>query len=174
MQIAKNAVVKIHYTLRDSEGNEIDSSAGKPPLEYIHGTGMLIPGLEAMLEGKEAGAKFKAVVEPKEAYGEYDKKLIAEVPRTQFDSDAPIEIGMSFQAGTNDGGSMLVRVIGINDDVITVDGNHELAGMRLTFDVEVVSVGEQDFSSFDDDYEEGGCGCGGGCSGCSGGCGCSW
>ena len=85
MQIAKNAVVKIHYTLCDSEGNEIDSSAGKAPLEYIHGTGMLIPGLEAMLEGKEAGAKFKAVVEPKEAYGEYDKDPTAGVPRSQCD-----------------------------------------------------------------------------------------
>ncbi|MGP1458604.1 MAG: FKBP-type peptidyl-prolyl cis-trans isomerase [Treponema sp.] len=173
MQITKNAVVKIHYTLSDEEGNEIDSSVGKAPLEYVHGTGALIPGLEAMLEGKEEGAKFKAVVEPQEAYGDYNKNLIIEVPRAQFDSDAPIEIGMSFQAGTNDGGSMLVRVIGINDDVITVDGNHELAGMRLTFDVEVVSVGEQDFSSFDDEYDDEG-GCGGGCSGCSGGCGCGW
>lgn len=176
MQIAKDSVVKLHYTLYDDDGLELDSSVGKTPLEYIHGKGMLISGLEAMLEGKEAGAKFKAVIEPSEAYGEFNKNLIVEIPRSQFETDMPIEIGMAFQAGTTDGSSVLVHVIGINDDIITVDGNHELAGKRLTFDVEVVSVrkaSDTELSSAcsGESCDCGSGGCGEGCSGCSGGCG---
>ena len=165
MQIAKDSVVKLHYTLYDDDGLELDSSEG-----------MLISGLEAMLEGKEAGAKFKAVIEPSEAYGEFNKNLIVEIPRSQFETDMPIEIGMAFQAGTTDGSSVLVHVIGINDDIITVDGNHELAGKRLTFDVEVVSVrkaSDTELSSAcsGESCDCGSGGCGEGCSGCSGGCG---
>ncbi|MFC2331180.1 MAG: peptidylprolyl isomerase [Treponema sp.] len=176
MQIAKDSVVKLHYTLYDDDGLELDSSVGKTPLEYIHGKGMLISGLEAMLEGKEAGAKFKAVIEPSEAYGEFNKNLIVEIPRSQFETDMPIEIGMAFQAGTTDGSSVLVHVIGINDDIITVDGNHELAGKRLTFDVEVVSVrkaSDTELSSAcsGESCDCGSGGCGEGCSGCGGGCG---
>ena len=176
MQIAKDSVVKLHYTLYDDDGLELHSSVGKTPLEYIHGKGMLISGLEAMLEGKEAGAKFKAVIEPSEAYGEFNKNLIVEIPRSQFETDMPIEIGMAFQAGTTDGSSVLVHVIGINDDIITVDGNHELAGKRLTFDVEVVSVrkaSDTELSSAGsgESCDCGSGGCGGGCSGCGGGCG---
>ena len=176
MQIAKDSVLKLHYTLYDDDGLELDSSVGKTPLEYIHGKGMLISGLEAMLEGKEAGAKFKAVIEPSEAYGEFNKNLIVEIPRSQFETDMPIEIGMAFQAGTTDGSSVLVHVIGINDDIITVDGNHELAGKRLTFDVEVVSVrkaSDTELSSAcsGESCDCGSGGCGEGCSGCSGGCG---
>ena len=176
MQIAKDSVVKLHYTLYDDDGLELDSSVGKTPLEYIHGKGMLISGLEAMLEGKEAGEKFKAVIEPSEAYGEFNKNLIVEIPRSQFETDMPIEIGMAFQAGTTDGSSVLVHVIGINDDIITVDGNHELAGKRLTFDVEVVSVrkaSDTELSSAGsgESCDCGSGGCGGGCSGCGGGCG---
>ena len=178
MQITKDSVVKIHYTLYDDNGIELDSSVGKAPLEYIHGRGMLISGLEAMLEGKEAGTKFKAVIEPSEAYGEFNKNLIVEIPRSQFETDMPIEIGMAFQAGTADGGSVLVHVIGINDDIITVDGNHELAGKRLTFDVEIISVREASDNELSSAESDAGCncgsgGCGGTCSGCGGGCGCS-
>lgn len=172
MQIAKDSVVKLHYTLYDDDGLELDSSVGKTPLEYIHGKGMLISGLEAMLEGKEAGAKFKAVIEPSEAYGEFNKNLIVEIPRSQFETDMPIEIGMAFQAGTTDGSSVLVHVIGINDDIITVDGNHELAGKRLTFDVEVVSVRKASDTELSSAGSGESCDCGsGGCGGCGGGCG---
>ena len=79
MKIKKDAMVSIAYTLYDAEGNQLDSS-GDSALQYIHGNGQLIPGLEAMLEGKEPGLKFKAVIEPEEAYGAYTNFLLA--PRT--------------------------------------------------------------------------------------------
>lgn len=178
MKITKDAMVSIHYTLHDAEGNELDSSSGKSPLQYVHGNGMLIPGLEAMLEGKEPGVKFKAVIEPAEAYGEYNDRLVVEVPREQFEEGAPIEVGMQFQAGTPDGQAVIVRVIEVTDKMVKVDGNHELAGKQLTFDVEVVDVREATEEELASMGGCGGCGgnCGGGCGGCGGdegeSCGC--
>lgn len=168
MKIVKDAVVQIKYVLTDSEGKVLDESGERGPLQYIHGNGQLIPGLEAMLEGKEPGLKFKAVIEPKEAYGEYNEKMVVKVPRSQFDDGMPVEVGMQFQASTQDGGVCLVRVIEVADDVVTVDANHELAGKQLTFDIEIVDVRE---ATEDELNSLGGCGCGGGCGGCGGGCG---
>ncbi len=171
MKIEKDKFVSIHYTLTDDNGIQLDSSVGKEPLGFVQGNGMIIPGLESELEGKEAGAKFTATVEPKDAYGEHSEKLIMNVPKTQFDSADTIEIGMAFQAVGPDGNPFIVRVVNITDKEITVDGNHELAGKRLTFDVEVVEVRD----STEDDFNTGCCcGCGGECGeGCSeDGCGC--
>ena len=166
MKIEGNKFVEIHYTLTDDEGTTLDSSVGRSPLGYVQGNGMLISGLEAQLEGKEAGEKFKAVVEAKDAYGEYNEMLVAEVPRSQFDGGAQIEVGMAFQATAEDGTPFIVHVTKVTDDLITIDGNHELAGKRLTFDVEVVSVRD----SVPEDFNMG-CGCGGCGGSCEGGCG---
>ena len=166
MEIAYQKMVKIHYTLKDTDGNQLDSSLGGEPLEYMHGIGSLIPGLEKELEGKKPGDKFHSEIEPALGYGEYDEKLVAEVPRSQFDANFEIEVGQQFQADTATG-PMIVKVTKIADDKITVDGNHELAGKKLCFDVEVVDVRdatEAELEPFVNDS----CGCGGGCSGCSG------
>lgn len=132
-------MVKINYTLKDTDGVLIDSSVGQEPFEYLHGNGNIIPGLEAALEGKAAGSRFTVTVAPKDAYGEYDEQLLVHVPREQFDSDAPIEAGMKFQAATR-GGPMIVTIKEVGSDIVTVDGNHELAGKTLLFDGEIVAV----------------------------------
>lgn len=168
MEIAYQKMVKIHYTLKDTDGNQLDSSLGGEPLEYMHGIGSLIPGLEKELEGKKPGDKFHSEIEPALGYGEYDEKLVAEVPRSQFDANFEIEVGQQFQADTATG-PMIVKVTKIADDKITVDGNHELAGKKLCFDVEVVDVRDATEAELEPFVNEGGCGsCGGGCSGCSG------
>lgn len=165
MTIAKNKMVSIDYTLTDTEGNIIDSSKNEGPLEYLHGNGNLIPGLEAQLEGKSAGDTFAAVIAPQDAYGEYNEKLIMEVPRSQFDSSMPIEIGMKFQADTS-GGQTIVKVTKITDDTITIDGNHDLAGKTLHFDINVVSVRDATPEEMTPHS-----GCSGGCNSCGSGCG---
>lgn len=172
MKVSKDKVVQIHYTLTDSNGIQLDSSEGKEPLEYIQGNNMLISGLEAKIEGTEAGEKFTVTIPAKEAYGEYDDRLLLEVPRKQFDYDGDIEIGMPFQAMSPNGGMMIVHVVNVTDENVTVDGNHELAGKDLTFDVEIVSV--RDATQEELDALVNGCGCGCGCEGdCSdGNCGC--
>jgi len=164
MQIAPKKMVKIHYTLKDDKGTVIDTSADGEPLEYMHGIGTLIPGLERQIEGHDVGEKLTVVVEPKEAYGEYDEAQVQDVPRSQFDVTMPIEVGQSFQADTATG-PFTVRVTKVTDDTITVDANHELAGKTLYFDIEIVDVREPTAEELAP--AQGGCG---GCSGCDDGC----
>lgn len=184
MKVEKDKIVAIEYSLKDEDGNVIDSSANSgSPLEYLHGHGNLIPGLENILEGRIPGEEFSAVIPPEDGYGEINPQLIAEVPRNQFDIDGEIKIGMKFYAQSN-AGPVMVRVSKISDDKITIDGNHELAGKTLYFDVEVKSVSEASAEQIEAGSVYiggcgGGCSCGSGCGGscgdsesCSGGCGC--
>ena len=97
MQIAKDKVVKINYTLKDDEGKQIDTSIGGEPLQYVHGNGYLLSKLEESLEGKSEGEKLSVVIAAKDGYGEYDEKLIVDVPRDQFDSSVDIQPGMQFR-----------------------------------------------------------------------------
>lgn len=160
MTVEKNKFVEIHYTLKDDAGELIDSSTSGEPLGYVHGKNYLLPKLEELIEGKNPGDKFSVVLEPADGYGERNEKLVAKVPRENFDSSVEIEVGMAFQADTPMG-PQIVKVIEVSDSEITVDGNHELAGVRLHFDVEVVSVRDAT-----EDELNGGCG---GCGGCNGG-----
>lgn len=167
MKVEKNKFVTINYTLKDDDGNVIDSSVGKEPLPYIHGNNYLLPKLEEQIEGLEEGAKFSTVLEPADGYGERDEKMIAKVPRSNFETDVDIEVGMQFQADTPYG-PQIVTVTQVDDNDITIDANHELAGVRLHFDVEVLSVRD---ATADELNQLNSCSCGGGCGGnCGGGC----
>ena len=141
MQISKNSVVSINYTLKDENGEVLDTSDGRDPLDYIHGTGQIIPGLESELEGRVTGDDFSVVIEPDQGYGSRDESLVHEVPRSEFDTPDEIEIGMQFRVGA-EGGNVIMVVADIGDENITLDGNHPLAGVTLTFDVSVAEVRE--------------------------------
>lgn len=174
MTITKDKFAAFHYTLRDANGVELDSSAGTEPLGYVHGRGYLIPGLEAQLEGKAPGDKFSCTIQPKDGYGERDERLVAELSKDRFETDAEIEVGMQFQVMTP-AGPTIVTVIEVNGDRVKIDGNHEMAGKILNFDIEVVEV--RDTTEEELAQLESGCGgCGGNCGGCGsneecGGCG---
>lgn len=137
--IAQDTVVKFHYTLTDDAGKVLDKSQDAP-LAYLHGHHNIIPGLEQQLLGKSAGDKFTATIAPADAYGEYLAEAVQEVPRANFQGVDDIKADMQFQTQTDDGHVMLVTVKDVSDDVVVVDGNHPLAGVTLTFDVEVVDV----------------------------------
>ena len=139
MQIAQDAVVLIHYTLTDDEGKTIDSSAGSDPLAYIHGNGNLIPGLERELEGKSAGDKLSVKIAAADAYGEYDKALVQRVPRRALKGVGDLRVGMQLHTQSPHG-VRAVTVTQIVGDMVTIDGNHPLAGQNLNFDVEVAEV----------------------------------
>jgi FKBP-type peptidyl-prolyl cis-trans isomerase SlyD len=139
MQVAKDAVVTIHYTLKNDAGDTVDSSAGGEPLAYLQGNGNLIPGLENALEGKQAGDKVSVKVTPSQGYGEYDKQLVQQVPRRAFKGIANVQVGMQFQV-QSDHGPRAVTVTNVVGDMVTVDGNHPLAGQNLNFDVEITDV----------------------------------
>ncbi len=141
MKIRKNTVVSFEYTLKDDDGNLIDSSKGRGPLKYLHGNGNLIPGLEKALEGREAGESFSVRIPPEEAYGEIDEALIQEVPRDLFDESEGLEVGMQFQAQTEQG-NYILTVKEIKENTVVIDGNHPLAGQNLNFEINIIAVRE--------------------------------
>lgn len=139
MQVAENCVVLIHYTLSNGLGEVLDTSDGGEPLAYLHGAGNIIPGLENALLGRQAGDKLKVEVAPADGYGDRDEKLVQDVPRRAFQGIRDIQPGMSFTAQGPNGPTRVVvkRVV---SDIVTVDGNHPLAGVPLSFEVEVTEV----------------------------------
>ena len=141
MQIEKNTVVSIAYTLTDTEGNVIDQATAEEPFEIVHGAGHIIEGLENALAGKKAGDKFEITVEPAEAYGEIVENMVEKVPLSQFEGLDKIEPGMQLEAHTEEG-LVIVTIKSIEGDVVILDANHPLAGFTLNFDVEVLNVRE--------------------------------
>jgi FKBP-type peptidyl-prolyl cis-trans isomerase SlyD len=139
MQVAKNKVVSIDYTLKNDAGEVIDSSEGHEPLLYLHGAQNIVPGLEIALEGKAAGDRIQVSIAPAEAYGERNEALQQAVPREAFQGVEDLEVGMQFRA-ESDAGQQIVTITAIEGDEVTVDGNHPLAGETLNFDVTVVEV----------------------------------
>ncbi|MFO7181672.1 MAG: peptidylprolyl isomerase, partial [Pseudomonadota bacterium] len=124
MQVEARKVITIDYTLTDTDGEILDSSETDGPLTYLHGFGNIIPGLEAALEGKSPGDNLQVTIAPAQAYGERDESLVQAVPRHRFPK-GDIEVGMQFAAESAHG-SRLRTVVAVDQQVITVDGNHPL------------------------------------------------
>ena len=165
MKIAKNTVVAFDYTLTDKDGKTLDSSRGRAPLEYLHGAGNIIPGLERELEGLCAGDAKRVEVAPEDGYGVPDPALVIEVPRSAVAFAGPVEPG----------GVHAFSVVGVTEEKIRLDGNHPLAGVTLFFDVEIRSVRAAEESETRAGRPGAdSCGCGGDCGGdcsCGGNCG---
>lgn len=139
MQVAANTVVSFDYTLTAPDGKVIDSNEGSGPLAYIHGQGQIIPGLEDALEGHSTGDNFQVIVSPDRAYGVRDAALVQVVSRDMFESVNELEVGMRFRATLEDG-EHVFTIVGLDDQQVTIDGNHPLAGTTLKFDVTVIEV----------------------------------
>jgi FKBP-type peptidyl-prolyl cis-trans isomerase SlyD len=135
--ISAGSAVKIHYTLT-VDGEIVDSSTGREPLAYVQGQGMLVPGVEAGLEGLSAGAKKHLSISAKDGYGESDPELTLTAPKEAF-AKLELKVGSTVRASGPDGDFRAV-VSAIGETVVTLDLNHPLAGKTLEFDVEVVSV----------------------------------
>jgi FKBP-type peptidyl-prolyl cis-trans isomerase SlyD len=139
MQIAEHTVALFNYTLTNHAGEVIDTSEGRAPLAYLHGAGNIVPGLEKEMTGKRVGDKFNVIVKPEEGYGMPNDMMIQVVPKAAFQGVDTLEVGMEFQAQTPQG-PMSVVVTKVENDEVTVDGNHPLAGQTLHFAIEVTQV----------------------------------
>ncbi len=139
MPVAPDSVVTIHYTLKDDAGTVLDSSSSDAPLTYLHGHGNIIPGLEKELAGKNAGDALTVTVAPAEGYGEYDERLVQSVPRRTLRGIKDIQPGMRLHAQTAEG-ARTVTVTRVLGDMVTLDGNHPLAGKSLHFEVRIEEV----------------------------------
>lgn len=142
MKVQKDAVVTIDYTLKNDQGEVLDTSKEHGALSYLHGHQGIVEGLEEALEGKAQGEKVETTLEPDKAYGVRDERLLFDVNRERMPDDVDLEIGMQFLAQGQDGSQRPVTVAAIGDDKVTLDGNHPLAGERLHFDVTINGIRE--------------------------------
>jgi len=140
MKVGKDKVVLMHYTLKNDAGEVIDSSDGADPLPFLQGHGNIIPGLESALEGSKVGDKLDVSIKPKDGYGERMQDAIQEIPSSALQDIDEVKVGMQLQSQDQDGNAFLVNVTKIEDDKITVDANHPLAGQTLHFSVSIESV----------------------------------
>jgi len=140
MTVQKDKVVEMHYTLKNDNGDVIDSSDGKDPMLFIQGHGNIIRGLEKALEGMKVGETCAVSVDPEDAYGIHHAEGIQEVPKKALEGIGDLEIGMQIQSQDDNGNVFVVHVKAINDETITIDANHPLAGEKLHFDVSINKV----------------------------------
>lgn len=135
----KPKVISFHYTLRNTAGETLDSSASHGPLTFMEGSGQIIPGLESKLVLMLVGQKNTVKVPALEAYGERDPGMIVEVPKIKIPGSENAKVGDQFRAGPSEHQTSIFTVIKITDTDIHMDGNHPLAGQDLEFDVEITA-----------------------------------
>ena len=146
MKITKDMKVAVSYTL-EVEGKIADQSAPGSPLEYVHGAGMLIPGFEAALEGKEVGDSFDFTVSPAEGYGEHNPKYVFDIPKSAFEIDGKLredllQPGRTIPMMNSAGQAVQGTVKAVGTDKVTMDFNHPMAGKTLHFSGKVEKVCE--------------------------------
>jgi peptidylprolyl isomerase len=141
MSTAKTGdTVKVHYTGRLDDDTVFDTSRGKTPLQFTIGEGNLIEGFEKGLIGMEVGEKKNLVIPPEEAYGQNDEKLTTKVSRSHLPDSVQPAIGMQLQVKQKDGSIFVVWITGMDEETVTLDANHPLAGKTLNFDVELTDI----------------------------------
>lgn len=182
MKIAKNTVVEISYAV-EAEGKIVDQRSEAQPLDYIHGTNMLLPKFEEAIEGQEPGYEFAFGVGPQDAYGEFEPEKVVELPKTAFMidgkfQDQAVKVGSMIPMFNGQGQVVPGMVLEIREEGVLMDFNHPMAGKSLNFTGKVISVRE----ATEKELKEGlhgeylpqehhcGGGCHGGCGGCGGGC----
>lgn len=139
-QAKSGDTVRIHYTGTLDDGTRFDSSAGMDPLEFALGGGQVIPGFDSAVDGMSVGESKKVTIEAEHAYGQRHEQLVQRVPRNVLPDDVEPVAGMQLQSQSPDGHVMNLVVTEVDDDTITVDGNHPLSGQALTFEIELVEI----------------------------------
>lgn len=142
MQIAKDTVVSMHYTLSDESGEVESSRLAAKPIEALIGHGGIIPGLEIALIGHEVGDEVTVDVAAAEGYGERNEGQMQRMPKKYFRDGAKLKPGMITNLAMKEGGQRSVTVVKVGSSVVDVDLNHPLAGKALHFEVEILAVRE--------------------------------
>jgi peptidylprolyl isomerase len=132
--------VRVHYTGSLQDGTVFDSSVDGDPLEFKLGDGNVIPGFENAVTGMSEGATKKVELPPDEAYGPRIDDLVIAIPKSNLPPDLDPEVGMVLEARSDEGMVTHVTIVGVADDTVTLDGNHELAGQTLIFEITMVQV----------------------------------
>ncbi len=139
-QAKKGDTVKVHYTGTLEDGTVFDSSKGQEPLEFKMGGGQIIPGFEQAVEGMTPGESKTVKIPAQDAYGAHNDEMIFEIGRQEFPTDVEPEVGQQFRVHQADGTPLVVTVTDLDEENITLDANHPLAGQDLTFDIQLVEI----------------------------------
>ncbi len=132
--------VRVHYTGRLGSGEVFDTSQERDPLEFTIGSGEVIPGFEIAVEGMNVGEQKTVVLAPENAYGEHNETMVQRVSRADMPPEIKIEVGMMLQAMQSNNQPIVLTVTDIDDESVTLDANHPLAGKELTFDIQLVEI----------------------------------
>ncbi len=140
VQIEKDRIVKLSYRLMDTSGRLLEERTPENPYEYMQGRNQVVTPVEKAIEGMAAGFTARVPVAPADGYGDYHPGLVIDIPRSNFPEKVEVKVDMKFNTHGENGQPMTVRVIEVRKDVVTVDGNHPLAGLDLIFEVKVLDV----------------------------------
>ena len=140
MAIGQNKVVSMNFTLKDENGNIIQATNAMEPFQFLSGNQQILPRLEEEIENMLIGSKKNFKIPAKEAYGEYNEESVQELSKNNFPKDVNLEIGMEFIANSPKGEHMPFVVKEINNENVTIDFNHPLAGINLEFNIELLDV----------------------------------
>jgi FKBP-type peptidyl-prolyl cis-trans isomerase SlyD len=138
--VGNGKVVTLEFTLTNDEGEQIDSTSGDVPLAYLHGSENVVPGIERALSGKSVGDKVSVDLTPDEGYGERDAPGPESVPRDAFPEDMELAEGVELVLEDDEGNAIPAWIVGLEEDAVLVDFNHPLAGMKLHFDLEILTI----------------------------------
>ncbi len=139
-QVKKGDTVKVHYHGKLTNGTTFDSSAGREPLEFEVGSGMVIPGFDEGVTGMSIGDKKTIHIPADQAYGQKEEHMIMEFPRDRFPEDMVPEVGMQLNMSNGSGQNFPVVITEVRETVVVLDANHPLAGEDLVFDLELVAI----------------------------------
>ncbi len=139
-QAKENDTVKIHYTCKVTDGEVFESTHGKNPLQFTLGKDDILPEIVQAIIGMEPGESKTFDVSSEQAYGPHQPEMILEMPRNQLPDDLPMDIGQRLEFQRKAGGTQILTVVDANEETITFDGNHPLAGKDLTFQIELIEV----------------------------------
>lgn len=153
-KVQNGQVVSMEYTLT-VDGKVVDSSTGGDPMEYLHGSGIIIPGLEREMEGMSIGESKRVVVAPADGYGELDEEAFIEAPRSEFPKDMPLKPGVEMELTGPEGHPMYARIERLEDETVVLNMNHPLAGAELHFDVKVVGMRDATAEEMDHGHAHG-------------------
>jgi FKBP-type peptidyl-prolyl cis-trans isomerase 2 len=139
-QVKSGDKIKVHYHGKLTNGETFDSSAGREPLEFEVGSGMVIPGFDDGVTGMAVGEKKTVNIPFTEAYGPKNPEMVIEMPKDRFPADMQVEVGMPLMMSDQQGQQFQVTIVEIKEEAVMLDANHPLAGQDLIFDLELVEI----------------------------------
>jgi len=139
MKVLKDHIITINYEIKDTSGTVVDTSEGEEPLEYLHGHGLMLPGIEKNLEGGEEGKSISLWLEPEDGFGLRDSEKIVELDRSLFEEDADLESGIEFDIQDEEGEG-IITILSVDGNKVMADRNHPLAGKRLHVEAEIIHI----------------------------------